>query len=93
MSPSESRMVLGPIVGGVLSGIIVVILALAGILWYRFKKCSTKGKPQPTASPLAELPPESALSKTRMSLTTYDPPGYTEKNAYFGINLAPTLHD
>lgn len=71
----------------------VFILALAGILWYRFKKHPGKGKQQHAASPPAELTPTPALAKTRTSLAAYDPPGYTEKNTYLGINLAPTVYD
>jgi len=68
------------------SGISVFILVLAGILWYRFKKNSRTGKSQCTAPLLAKLPPEPAPQKDKtMIIVAYDPPGYTEKNAYFGI--------
>ena len=45
-SSSESRTALGPIVGGAVAGITVFILAVASVLWYRFKKHSRNGESQ-----------------------------------------------
>ena len=70
-----------------MSGITVFILSISGVLWYCSKKNSRKSKPQSVA-PLDLLPepePEPVPLKARTSLMAYDPPGYTEKNAYLGI--------
>jgi len=56
-------------------------------MWYRLKNAKN-GKVQSTAPHLEELPSSPAPpNPIIMGSMTYevDPPGYTEKNAYFGI--------
>jgi len=69
---------LGPLVGGIVSGVALLTLAIVGVLWYRFKNNSRNANPE---GPLPS-PPSESMTMVSMS---YDPPGYTEKNAYFGI--------
>ncbi len=74
-------------IGGIVAGAMLLTITLVGVLWYRFKN-SRKRKPISTAPLVEELNPSLALpSHTITSSTAYkvDPPGYTEKNAYFGI--------
>ena len=77
-------------IGGIVLGITVLTLAIATVLWYRFKRHSKTGRSRFTAPPVEDLPSPSVPPKsTRSRSMTYDPPGYTEKNAYFGIETPP----
>ena len=69
-----------------MSGITVLAFAILGVLWYRSKKRSKKGERR-WPSPLSnEIHPEPTLPIPKtLSAVTYDLLGYTEKNAYFGI--------
>ena len=73
-------------VGGIVSGIVVFALAAVGVLWHRSKRRSKKNDRQWPPPLSSELSPEptSPVPKTT-SAVSYDPPGYTEKNAYLGI--------
>ena len=83
---SLSNTNLARIVGGIVSGITALALAILGTLWYRSKKRSKKGERRWPLPPSNEIHPEPTppVPET-LSAVTYDPPGYTEKNAYFGI--------
>ena len=73
-------------VGGIVSGIVVLALAVVGALWHRSKRRSKKNDrqwPPPLSNELSPKP-TAPVPKT-LSAVTYDPPGYTEKNTYFGI--------
>lgn len=76
---------MGAIIGGVVSGIIVLGFAIVGVVWYRRKK-SERRKSRPTAYHVEELPssipPPNPKSPVSVAYQI-DPPGYTEKNAYF----------
>ena len=83
---SSANTNLARIVGGIVLGITVLALAILGVLWYRSKKRSKKGErrwPPPLSN---EIHPEPTppIPET-LSAVTDDPPGYTEKNTYFGI--------
>jgi hypothetical protein len=80
--------------GGIVLGIIIVILPIAGVLWYYcFKKDSTTGEAQRTAPSVGSPPPSTPPpTPQKMGVLTYDPPGYTEKNAYFSIQSPLANH-
>jgi len=69
------------------SGITVLTLAIAGVLWYHFKKKKSNKGQQPAALPVQELPASSPapLKSARIGSMIDDLPGYTEKNAYLGM--------
>jgi len=83
-------------IGGILSGTTVFVLAIVGFLLYRSKKRSKKSERRRPPPLLGEHSPEPTPPNPRTtSVIAYDPPGYTEKNAYFGIqslwgNSSPT---
>lgn len=76
-------------IGGIVAGIMLLTIAIVGSLWYRCKN-SRKRKPLPAAPLGKEIYPSLAPpSHTITDLMTHDvdPPGYTEKNAFFGITF------
>ena len=76
-----SSRALGQLIGGIVSGITVLILVIAGVLWHRFKRNSKRWELQSPVPFVEELPPSfPPPNPTIMD----DPPPYTE-NAYFGI--------
>ena len=65
----------------------VLAIAIVGVWWYRRKNSKNKNS-QPTAPLVEKLPsslPSPDPTKTVSMTYNVDPPGYTEKNAYFGI--------
>lgn len=80
-----SSTTMGPIIGGIVSGIIILGFAIVSVVWYRLKK-SEKRESLPTAYHVEELPSSipPPNPKTPVSVAyQVDPPGYTEKNAYY----------
>ena len=80
-------------IGAIVAGMILLTITVVGVLWYRFKK-SRKRTPLPAAPLVKELYP--SLAPTSHTITgsmtnDVDPPGYTEKNAFFGIT-SPLAH-
>lgn len=74
-------------IGGIVGGTMLLTIAIVGVSWYRFKN-SKERKPLPSAPLVKELYP--SLGPPCHIITgsmthDVDPPGYTEKNAFFGI--------
>jgi hypothetical protein len=77
----------GAIIGAAISGAVLVFIIAATLLWCILKRKEKKLQGSPIAShirnPSLSQPP---LNRTpRTSMFKAEPPGYTEKNAYFNL--------